>query len=144
MSMPGLNKFCTCFWCTQQACNTAQCIDMWAACEACGLSNLHCGAFCWSFFAPICHKCECAGCSEPCGYCFKALKYCGYSCALNACAPIDGIYNCVKYICKCCGDGYTGFKDVMENTKWMNAKIRDCMELENGSEPEKTLNTYKP
>ena len=144
MSMPCVNKVFTCLCCHECACQTAQCIDLWASCEACGLANLSYGACCWTLCAPICHKCECGNTSEAGGHCLKCLKYCGYSCALQCCAPIDGCYNCIFYIKKVCSDGVTGFKDILENTKWLNTKIKDCFGLENGNEPERTFNTYTP
>jgi hypothetical protein len=62
-------------------------------------------------------------------HCSKGIKFCLYSCALNCCAPIDGLYNCVKYIMDVCGSGVTGFGDMLKNTKWLNDKIKSAFEL---------------
>jgi hypothetical protein len=144
MSMGGLNKFCTCWWCHNCACCVAQCIDQWGACEACGLAYLSCGACCWTLLAPICHKCECGDGSAAGGHCMKCLKFCLYACCLDMCAPIDGCYNCIMYIKEICSNGVTGFGDILKNTKWINSMIREKFGLENGSEPEKTFKTYTP
>ena len=142
--MGMLNKICTCWWCHQCACCVGECIDMWASCEACGLSYLSCGACCWTLFAPICHKCECGDGGAAGQHCLKCLKFYLYALVLYFCAPIDGIINCVLYIKEVCTNGVTGFGDVLKNTKVINEKVRDCFKLENGSEPEKTFKTYTP
>ena len=101
--MNFINKLCVCLCCHECACCVAQCIDMWAACEACGLAYLSCGNCCWTVFAPLCHNCNLGSCGEALPHCSKGIKYCLYACVLDCVAPIDGCYACVKYIIDICG-----------------------------------------
>ena len=141
--MNTVNMIFTCLCCSQCACQVACCVDQWAAMEACGLADLQCGHCCWRVCAPICHSCTLGSVSEGMPFCSKGIKYCLYACALSFVAPVDGCYNCIKYDMEVCGSGVTGFGDMLKNIKWLNNKLKDCFELTNGSEPEKTFGEYR-
>lgn len=139
-----VNKICTCLCCYSCACSTAQCIDCWHAYEACGIANIECGNCCWTIFAPICHSCSLGDTGAGFGHCTTCVKYCLYSCAVYCCAPIDGIYNCVKYICAVCGEGVTGYGDILKNTKWVANMIRSSFDLPEPPQPVQKMQEYRP
>ena len=121
-------------WCFHQnAYNVAACIDYWHAQEACGLSSLYCDACCWTLCAPICIDCKCGDKDKACDNCMKSLKYCGFSCALQCVACIDGCYNCGKVICIACDTGINSHKQLMENTQFLHNKVKECLSLETGN-----------
>ena len=133
--MNMVNKIFTCCCCSCVACEVACCIDCWGSYEACGLAQLNCGHCCWKVCSPICHSCSVGSVGEGMPYCTKGIKYCLYACALDCVAPIDGIYNCVKYIGAVCSDGVTGFSDILKNKNWLNEKVKSAFELTSGNEP---------
>ena len=144
MSMPIINKICTCLCCHNTACSVGECYDCWTAYEACGLANLQCGACCWTICAPICHTCSMGDTSKGMNHCVSCLKYCVFSCLLGIVAPCDGCINCVLYSRDVCTDGVTGFKDVMKNTMVIGSKIKECLELDTSNEPGRTFGSYTP
>jgi hypothetical protein len=139
-----LNKICTCICCCQCACGTAECIDHWHATEACGLAEIECGNCCWTIFAPLCHSCSLGDTGAGIAHCMTCLKYCGYSCALCCCAPIDGCYNCIFYILAIFGEGVSGFGDVLKNTKFVADKLRGVFDLPEGPQPVAKFQEYRP
>lgn len=128
-----INKVAMCLCCTYPACQVAQFIDIWASCEAYGLSCLECGHCCWTVCSPICHKCTVGQMSEGLPHCTKGIKFCLYGCALECVSPFDGCYNCIMYIMDICGSGVSGFGDILKHTQWLNQKVKAAFELENGS-----------
>lgn len=131
--MGMLNKVCTCLCCAECACCAAECIDIWAAYEACGLAYLQCGSCCWGVCAPLCHECKLGDIGSNMPHCTKGIKYCLYSCVLGCVSPCDGCYNCVFYSMDVCGGGVTGFGDILKHTQWLNEKVKNAFELSNGS-----------
>jgi hypothetical protein len=77
-------------------------------------------------------------------HCVNCLKYCIYACALECCAPIDGIYNCIFYTKAICSDGVTGFGDIMKNVDFMGKKIRDALEFADIPQPMAKFGEYRP
>lgn len=142
--MNFVNKVFTCLCCYSCACNAACCIDIWHAYEACGIANIECGNCCWTICAPICHSCTIGDFGAGGAHCVTGIKYCLYSCALECCAPVDGVYNCIKYIAAVCTDGVTGYGDILKNTRWMGNKIRQALDFPEPPQPVAKLSEYKP
>jgi len=63
---------------------------------------------------------------------------------LSACAPVDGVYNCVKYIGAVCGDGVTGCGDILKNVSFIGDKIRIAFEFPEIPQPKAKFSEYKP
>lgn len=78
-------------------------------------------------------------------HCVAGLKYCLYSCVLNFCAPIDGLYNCGNYIAAVCGgNGVTGCGDILKHTDFIGKKIRGAFGFPDTPQPTGKLSEYKP
>ena len=114
-----INKVLICCCCSEVSCCVAQCIDMWAAYEACGLAYINCGSCCWTVCAPICHTCSIGDFGAGISNCVKGVKHCLFSCLLCCVAPCDGCANCIFYNMDNCKSGVTGFKDMLKNTKFL-------------------------
>ena len=139
-----MTKVLQCLCLTGTAYNTAYCIDTWHACEACGLAYLYCDACCWTMCSPICIECKCGDMSAACSNCSKGLRYCLFSCALDMVACADGCINCVKVIGIICDTGIKGHADLRKNTRFCHDKVKDCLGLETGNEPLKSMETFTP
>lgn len=131
--MNTVNKVFTCLCLSNCACCVACAIDSWIACESSGLACLECGSCCWTVCAPICLSCQLGSCSTGMDHCIKGVKHCLYSCVMDTIAPVDGCYNCVKYIMAICGSGVTGFGDIMKDVKWIANMVKDGFKIENGN-----------
>ena len=142
--MNTANKIFTCLCCSGIACEAACCIDQWHAIEACGFAYIECGNCCWTICAPICHTCTVGEFGTAMSHCVAGLKYCLYSCALNFCAPIDGLYNCGNYICDVCGAGVTGCGDILKHTDFIGKKIRGAFQFPDTPQPAGKFSEYKP
>ena len=142
--MNTANKIFTCICCSNVACQAAMCIDQWHAIEACCSAYIECGNCCWTVFAPVCHTCTIGDFGTGMTNCVAGLKYCAYSCSLNLCAPVDGIYNCVTYIAAICGSGVSGCGDILKNVDFMGRKIRAALDFPETPQPQGKLSEYKP
>jgi hypothetical protein len=142
--MNTVNKIFTCLCCSSVACEAACCIDEWHSIEACGFAYIECGNCCWTICAPICHTCSLGDVKSGMNHCVAGIKYCLYSWALSACAPIDGIYNCVTYIGAVCGGGVTGCGDILKNVDFIGKKIRTAFEFPDTPQPLAKFGEYKP
>ena len=139
-----MTKVLQCLCLTGTAYNAAYCIDYWHACEACGLAYLYCDACCWTLCAPVCIECKLGDAGAACSNCSKGLRYCLFSCALDFVSCADGCINCVKVIGIICDTGIKGYSDITKNTKFCHDKIKDCLGLETGNEPLKSMATFTP
>lgn len=137
-------KVLQCLCLTGTAFNAACCIDQWHGCEACGLAYLYCDACWWTLCSPICINLTLGDTGKACDNCAKGGKYCLFACALDAVGCVDGCYNCIKVIGIICESGIKGYADILKNTQWLHNKVKDCLGLETGNEPLRSMGTYTP
>ena len=139
-----LGKILVCLCCSDRAFMTAQCYNMWTACEAYGLCVLNCQACCWTLCAPVCHECKLGDTSEALKRCTTALKFCAFSCCLCFVSECDACYNCIFYNVDNCTTGVSGFKDVMKHSMWLGKKVETALGLKTSNEPETTYGGFRP
>lgn len=82
--------------------------------------------------------------SEALGHCVNCLKYCCYGCALYWCAPIDGCINCLLYVKDIFTEGVRGHANVVKNTEFVGARIRNALEFPDTPQPRGKFLEYNP
>lgn len=137
-------KILQCLCLTGTAYNVAFCIDCWHAYEACGLAYLYCDACWWTLCSPICIDLKLGEAGKALENCSKGLKYCLFSCALECAGCIDGCYNCIQVIKIICDGGIKGYADMTKNTQFIHDKVKNCLGLETGNEPLRSMGTFTP
>lgn len=137
-------KVLQCLCLTGTAYNVGMCIDCWHGTEACGLAYLYCDACYWTLCSPICIDLKIGDTGKACENCSKGLKYCLFSCALNMVGCVDGCYNCIMVIKTICDTGIKGYADMTKNTQFLHDKVKNCLGLETGNEPLRSMGTFTP